>query len=75
MSELQQLQLPEKNSTSESDIVLFTADKLKAQSDQMLQDFHEMIRTETADLEDMCVKSQKLMAIFEGETTEYTDEI
>ena len=60
---------------STSDLVAFTAQKLKAQSDQMLQDFQQLLRSETSDLEDMCLKSQKLMEIFAGDTAEYTNEI
>ena len=46
-------------------LVQFTADKLKAQSDELLFEFGELLTTETSQLESMATKSNRLMALFE----------
>ena len=49
----------------QNDLVQYTAEKLKSQSDDLLQEFNELVVTEAADLEQMSEKSHRLMDIFE----------
>ena len=49
----------------ENDLVQHAAEKLKSQSDDLLEEFNEMVVTETADLEEMSEKTYRLMDIFE----------
>ena len=57
------------------DLVNFAAQKLKAQSDELLAEFTEMLESEVGDLEDMSLKSYKLMRIFEQDTEEFGDQL
>ena len=56
-------------------MVQFTATKLKAQSDDLLKEFNEMVATETTDLEEISAKSYKLMDIFEQDTHQFASQL
>ena len=47
------------------DLVAFTAEKLQAQSDELLSEFMTIVQNEQHEVEDMAVKSFRLMQIFE----------
>ena len=57
----------------QNDIVQYTAEKLKSQSDDLLQEFNELVVTEAADLEQMSEKSHRLMDIFEQDTHQFSE--
>ena len=57
--------IPVIESSERDDLVQFTADKLKAQSDELLCEFTTLVNQETSQMEHMAVKSAKLMALFE----------
>ena len=60
---------------AENDLMQFTANKLKAQSDDLLQEFNEIVATETTELEDISEKSYKLMDIFEQDTYQFASQL
>ena len=57
------------------DLVQFTAQKLKAQSDELLAEFTRLLGTETNHMEDMATKACKLMAIFEQDEEEFSNDL
>ena len=57
----------------QNDLVQYTAEKLKSQSDDLLQEFNELVVTEATDLEQMSEKSHRLMDIFEQDTHQFSE--
>ena len=57
--------IPVIESSERDDLVQFTADKLKAQSDELLIEFVTLVNQETGQMESMAVKSARLMSLFE----------
>ena len=53
----------------------YTADKLKAQSDDLLQEFNEIVEIETTQLEEMSVKTNKLLNILEEDTYQFGEQV
>ena len=57
--------IPVIESSERDDLVQFTANKLKAQSDELLTEFTTLVNQETSQMENMAVKSYRLMNLFE----------
>jgi len=61
---------------SEKDNLLqVTADKLKAQSDELLHEFTELAGTEQRRMESMAVKSHRLMELFASDYDAFATEL
>ena len=56
-------------------LVQFTAEKLKAQSDELLEEFAGLLTTETSKIESMTVKSHRLMRMFERDQATFSSQL
>ena len=57
------------------DLVRFTADKLKAQSDELLHEFSTLVGQEEKNLGSLAAKSYNLMQMFEYDTEKFSNEV
>ena len=67
--------MTQKQLETDTDLMSFTASKLKAQSDDLLREFNEIVETETTQLEDISEKSYKLMDIFEQDSHQMSEQL
>ena len=67
--------IPVIESSEKDDLIQVTADKLKAQSDELLHEFGELVGTEMRQLESMTVKSHRLLRLFESDYYEFSQNL
>lgn len=67
--------IPVIEQSERDNLVQFTAEKLKAQSDELLEEFAGLVTTETSKIESMTVKSHRLMRMFERDQATFSKEL
>ena len=67
--------IPVIESSEKDDLIQVTADKLKAQSDELLLEFGQLVGTEMRQIESMTTKSHRLLRLFQQDYYEFSENL